>query len=586
MVSRYDNFIGELLLEKAINESFLYYSDDVKKILNKIKSDISEDLLKIERDNIKPDMTFVDLGEEGFFSFITMKNAKKIVTSRYYGSSWADNMDTVVFPPYVIPALQGNDIYTQLMTKSRNEVALGRFVNKIFPKKYSAKEVEDFVNSFKALLDGMDEFELVEGKDIDKWYWYENYKRIAGTLGSSCMAKKKGFFRIYIENEDVCQLLILKDDDRIIGRALVWKINSIKNDAPDSIGEDIKGAEYFMDRQYTIDESDVKKFRNYAEKKGWCFKSYNNHRSAKNVTINGKEEIVKMTVEVKVVNYDKYPYMDTFKRYDPKTGILYNDSEKGKGSLVGQYILESTGGDYDVISEQVYSDYYDVYIDRNRAIYSDVFNDYLYANQVVEVLRGENRGIYPDDYDDVVYIEDYGEYVHTSDCVWSNIENRFIFKDDVIEVVTSVYSYGDVPRFHKQYMHSNNDKSIEINHEWNWFKIAFNKFANWRSYNHILKNLLILDYKDELIPSILAIETYKVEKYTFGEIEYLSKIDAKILGYKIIESDRRLTDKFTYTQSIQKIKQKLLDSDRPPTGQRAREEMRIRKIELSDGSWS
>ena len=37
--------------------------------------------------------------------------------------------------------------------------------------------------------------------------------------------------------------------------------------------KDIEGVEYFMDRQYTIKESDVQKFKNYASEQGWCYKS-------------------------------------------------------------------------------------------------------------------------------------------------------------------------------------------------------------------------------------------------------------------------------------------------------------------------
>jgi hypothetical protein len=97
-------------------------------------------------------------------------------------------------------------------------------------------------------------FDLVEGDDIEHWYWYENYKENSGTLGSSCMAQKRNLFSIYTQNQDVCKMLILKEDDKIIGRALVWKLASIKH-----MRKDIEGVEYFMDRQYTIKDSDVKK---------------------------------------------------------------------------------------------------------------------------------------------------------------------------------------------------------------------------------------------------------------------------------------------------------------------------------------
>ena len=111
--------------------------------------------------------------------------------------------------------------------------------------------------------------------------------------------------------EDVCKLLILKEDDKIIGRSLIWKLSSIK-----SSGKPVEGVEYFMDRQYTIKDSDVQKFRNYAKEQGWCYKSYNNHHSLGSVTIDGEEKNVRMTIEISAKDYNRYPYMDTFKRYD------------------------------------------------------------------------------------------------------------------------------------------------------------------------------------------------------------------------------------------------------------------------------
>ena len=66
MISKYNSFSLDLLLEKAINESFLYYSPSVRKALNRIKSnDIASSLLDSEGTDVKPDMTFIDLGKEG-----------------------------------------------------------------------------------------------------------------------------------------------------------------------------------------------------------------------------------------------------------------------------------------------------------------------------------------------------------------------------------------------------------------------------------------------------------------------------------------------------------------------------------------
>jgi hypothetical protein len=42
-----------------------------------------------------------------------------------------------------------NDVYT----KSRNSLRIGRFINKVFPGKYNDKQIEEFVNKFKAAIE-------------------------------------------------------------------------------------------------------------------------------------------------------------------------------------------------------------------------------------------------------------------------------------------------------------------------------------------------------------------------------------------------------------------------------------------------
>jgi len=569
MISKYNSFALDLLLEKAINESFLYYSPNVRKALSRIKSnDIASELLGSEGTDVKPDMTFIDLGKEGYFSFITMRNAKPLIAARYPNLEWADNIETESMPDFVDYSneLHELDIETQsrgtgVFTKSRNEVGLGRFVNKLFPGKYSSKEVEEFVNSFKASLEKAGEhFDLVEGDDIEFWYKSENYKENSGTLGNSCMAQKRNLFGIYTQNQDVCKMLILKEDDKIIGRALVWKLNSIKTGRTD-----IEGApEYFMDRQYTIKESDVQKFRNYAIGKGWTYKSYNNHHSFGTVNINGEDKNVQMTVKVKDKDYNRYPYMDTFRRYDVSNGILYNDDNQDQ-EYEGQYILEDTGGGYAEVEGGVYSEWYDRRIDDDDAVWSEPLSDYLIRDRAVEVRRGysRRRGWYPEDYDDVFFDEDHDEYFHIDDGVYSEIENRTLWSETAVKVVDEIFGDGDVPSSDDQYMYEGDRDITEIDTDWFWFDKISDKFKDWREYSYISQKLLVVDYKGNYIPKQFSITTYKIEPrdnaVDITGVEYLSKVDSLGLGYNIIESEIRIIDWFTYTETISEYTDILLE---------------------------
>jgi hypothetical protein len=568
MISKYNSFIVDMLLEKAINESFLYYSPKVRKALSRIKSnDIATELLGSEGTDVKPDMTFIDLGKEGYFSFITMRNAKPLIAARYPDLEWADNIETQVMPDFVDYSNELHELDTEtqsrgtgVFTKSRNEVGLGRFVNKLFPGKYNSKQVEEFVNSFKASLEKAGEhFDLVEGEDISHWYWYENYKEEAGTLGSSCMAKKRNLFEIYTQNQDVCKMLILKEDDKIIGRALIWKLASIK------AGRDIiEGSEYFMDRQYTIKESDVQKFRNYAKEQGWFYKSYNNHHSLGTVTISGEEKNVKMTIKVATKDYNRYPYMDTFKRYDVNNGILHNDDEQDS-EHEGQYILEDTGGGYTEIEGGYYSEWYDRRIPEDEAVWSEPLGDHLYTDRAVEVRRGysRRRGWYPEDYDEIFYDEDHDEYFHSDDAVYSEIEGRMLYDETAVRVVTEIFGDGDVNIADDQWMYEGDRDIKEINTSWLWYDKISDKFKDWRDYGYISQKLLLVDYKGNYIPKAFATEVYKIEPrdnaVDITGVEYLTKADSLGLGYNIIESEKRIIDWFTYTETIAEYTDILLE---------------------------
>ena len=125
--------------------------------------------------------------------------------------------------------------------------------------------------------------------------------------------------------------------------------------------------EYFLDRQYAIDDSYIQKMRDYATSQGWAYKARNSHSSFSGVVFNGQNYSVNMIVEIKAQQYGKYPYMDTFRRYNIFNGNLHNDDDRDDHA--GQYILEDTGGGYEEISDQerLYSEYYDEEIPEDQA---------------------------------------------------------------------------------------------------------------------------------------------------------------------------------------------------------------------------
>ena len=568
MITRYNNFKEELILESIINESIVHYSPPLRDLISKVGGDIGDALLDVEKTDVKPDVTFIDLDKEGYFSFITMKNAINLLKKE-----WPDTPEDKLnnSNDWNLEQLWNlhkdgnfkNDIYS----KSRNSLKIGKLINKIFPGKFTDKEIEEFVNKIKAGSSNEGEkFEIVEGVDIAYWYDYKNYLEVKGQLGNSCMKEKPHqVFNIYTKNPEVCRMLILKEGDKIKGRALIWKLLSIKK-----LGKDIEGVEYFLDRQYTIEESDVIKFRNYAKEKKWAYKAHNNHHSLSPIIFNDEEFNAGMKVQLKEVSdddyeYNRYPYMDTFRRYNPKTGILYNDDDDDS-SNEGQYLLHNTDGSYHEIESGVWSEWYGRMIPEEYAVWSDWADSYLDRDRVVYVEDGTRRyhGVYPDDCDDIVYDEWNDIHININDAVYSEAYGYSILAEDAVQVITSIDLDGDPDYYDDNWYHRRDDDIIDLDdcNDMVWFEILSDKFTNWRYAEYIIDDVMTKNYYNEWIPNMYAIKTYKVlEPKNIGiditGIDYLTEVDADILGYDIDKDKERTNDQFQYHRDIEPILGKL-----------------------------
>lgn len=573
MISKYNNFMSDLLLERIINETYIYYSPDLEKVLRITNNEIAKDLLSVSKTDIKPDITFVNLDpdKDGYLSFTTSRNASNNLSKSFGDYDWfkkdLTNYDLEqIWKIHKNQSIKDGDVYS----KSRNSLKIGRFINKIFPGKYTDKQIEDFVNSFKASLEGGDEFEIVEGDEIAKWYNYQNYLEVKGQLGNSCMKEKNSIiFNIYTKNPEVCRMLILKSGDKITGRALIWKLTSIKKH-----GKEIE-VEYFLDRQYTIEESDVVKFRNYAKEQGWAYKAHNNHHSLSPIIFNDEEFNAAMTVQLKEVSsgdydYSRYPYVDTFRRYEPQTGILHND-EESSSDYEGDYLLHNTDGRYEEIEGGVWSEWYDRRIPEDQAIWSDWADSYLDRDSVIHVEDGSRRyhGVYPEDCDDIVFDGWSDIYIHIEDSVYSQAYGSSILAEDAVEVITDIYYDGEPEISDDNWYHRRDDDIIEL-YEVNdmvWFDILSDKFRSWSYNEYIVDNVMTKNYLNEWIPKIFEIKTYKISEagqiiqnkveIDIKGIEYLTEIDADILGYQVDKENIRINDQFQYHRDIEDILEKI-----------------------------
>ena len=315
------NKYSEFILENS-NTMMIFYSTEFRNILTKIALNdskisptqtIARILLSIEnKDDIQDTYTLIDKTDKNdMISYVQ--------TSRFYREFPEENLkksgETFV---------KGSKFWKSGRTP---QYSIGRWVRHVFNDVRKTpirdKDLEEFVNDYKSTYDKMlnvsKTFEIVKGEDIRYWYLVDNYDEIRGQLGSSCMRYEKcqPYFDIYVQNPDVCSLLILKNGDKLIGRALLWVLTDGKK---------------FMDRIYTIDDSDKKLFESYGDENGFLR--------------DGRHE-----VKVKEGRYDYYPYMDNFTNYDYEKGILSTNMDGYK-----ILILQNTDGSASDNEDRVWSD--------------------------------------------------------------------------------------------------------------------------------------------------------------------------------------------------------------------------------------
>jgi hypothetical protein len=310
----YNDFLFEAD-EKEKKKISFYISEVLRGILSNIDSPISKKIIELDASK-QPTVK----GHNKFeISYLDCDRSKK------------DKDDKISFMPAAkaseVPGYSDDipipcgDCYN---SKLRQEMSVGKVVNKLFPDTFKQQEIEKFVNDFKAEIGKIfADFKLVDGEDIRKYYLVDNYENInQGDINSSCMrydyAQK--YLDIYVKNTDKCKLLILMSDknkDKIKGRALVW------------MGLRKPTGRVYMDRIYTINQSDQKLYINYAIENNWFYKSQQVMHDASYID-NGKRVYSSVAVQLNPAMYDYYPSMDTLPYYTPSTGRL--------GSNPGNYI--------------------------------------------------------------------------------------------------------------------------------------------------------------------------------------------------------------------------------------------------------
>jgi len=300
--------------------------------------------------------------------------------------------------------------------KGRYQARAGKVIRKLFTPfglgQFSDKDVEHFSNLFKSFSDtasGKHYFRLVEGEEIRKYYHEDTYSTVYGSKGmlwSSCMrhGSCQEYFDIYTENIDLVSMLVMFDKgDKVLGRALLWSGIEINGESRD-----------LLDRIYTVRDSDVEAFKDYARERDWVYKRLQGYNDKCGFTDRGEDCHYSLAVELFNSSFDEYPYLDTFTYM---TGDCLSNMD-----CDAEYTLEDTCGGRE--SGQVYDEYNRQYIDEDEAVFCEHSGGHCHR-------------------DDACYLTYTLQYAYPDDCKWSAIEGRYVLDADAVELANGAYVHTD-----------------------------------------------------------------------------------------------------------------------------------------------
>jgi hypothetical protein len=545
---------NEFLVEKELqplNESILYFSPQMREDLGKVRHPIAKAILSMEGTDRKEDITFIDVSpQEGFVTFKTMKSMLNDIEKE------APTPDLTPILKSVETEFNKSNSDTYLVNlpgwkQKRNPIKIGKLINTIFPGKYTPGDIEKFTNKFKVIQKGgsLATIKVIEGDEIIKWYNENNYLESTSSLGGSCMRYDRcaTYFDIYTKNPEVCKMVLLLEEDeegvlKLRARALLWKVEGVDDDLE---------FEWFLDRQYAISDADALFLTDWAYDNGYAYKTENSFGNIQNVTWDGYHSKIKMQVQLQQKNYNKFPYVDTFKRFDPEECILYNDDEEKNNE--NQYLLNSTHGGYEEIRGDVYCEWVDEYYPEDQTVYSEHVDSYLPENRATYINRGSrmNMGWWPENHDNVVQDEWHNDSIHINDAYYSEHYGGYILADEAVGVVDYVKKDGNCNE-ETCWVHENDSCFVRfygssIKDSFWYEHLSSKRGYYWEDHNGILKNLIIKDWKDEWILKDFKITLYEVTgENAYEELDYLDEGSAKILGLKLDKDYERVSDVFEY----------------------------------------
>lgn len=441
-------------------------------------------------------------------------------------------------------------------TKTKSKSKIGRLVRQILNDneetkgKFKDSDIESFTNKFKSTWDSIKgknkKFNIVSGNDILYWYNQKNYLEGNGVLGNSCMRyeNRNSFMRIYSENPDKISMVILTEDDKLIGRALIWKLDVSR-----------EGKKIFLDRIYTINDSDVDLIYK------WVLENVSKNDTNALNRYGSAYDYDDMKINLSKILFPEYPYADSMQYVYKKiengkiidegyiSNIRQDDDQFNKSYVL--YNIQNVDGSEDLLSHK-YSNRTESWIAKDDAVWIDSIEDIIDKKDAIH-CKYVNKWYLSDD---VVFSEQMDDWIPKSAAI-TDPDFGIVLKDAILSIITEYLGDNSDPcaialELEKldEDNEGNTDSKFEIKkairNGGGYFKLDAPPNYNYRNFSN---KTLISDivYTDR--PKFLCYKVYGIEqsiperflkmispKYN-GHYIYITELDADFFGIKINKND-------------------------------------------------
>jgi hypothetical protein len=515
-LNKYDDFLFDSLLE-SVGDGEMPFALSIRlaELLHDLDHKIAHKLLDDDNDKSYSKITLLDYDDEreDMFTFTT---SPKLI--QYYKDNY-DSKDGEIRTNFRIELSKTNNLFDI----NRSNMKIGRLVAKLYPDMFSVsgkpgEDIESFVDLVKSSRTKTEgEFKIVKGKDIVKYYDKSSYESNIGgsTLAGSCMAGShcSRYIEFYNDNDvEMVMLMSDKEEDKIIGRAILWTIHRINDKSVNR---------KFMDRIYYTQYSDVSKFIELAKKNNWLYKNTQDFYSETDICDPETDtyERLSLYTEIDEDYSGPYPYMDTLKYFIKDKNILTNNDDKY------DWELTSTGGGYDEYngSDYLWNDSYGEFVSHDDMMWSDVEDRYL---ETEDALWIEDLNSYvSDEYagEHLAYITDEDEWVKKENAVFIKSNNEYVSTEYAMENYAHC-SYDDKYYDYDECYPSENHGSVPTNKAIKVFTILD---LDWEEINNDGDMFDVGDYADwryEGDETYFEMENENGKKYNFDE-EFLDRFD-------------------------------------------------------------